>query len=280
MKKIIAAFDGLDFSESTLEYATFISKTVKAHLVGVFLDDFTRMSESVLEVAEHSGGLDAGLKKIRHKDQITRDMAEDRFNKACESIGIEHSVHRDKSIAIQELLHESIYCDLLIIDAYCSFMLLKEKPPTTFLRELLSEVQCPVLVVPNNYYPINKIIYLYDGAPSSVHALKMFDYLLPQLHHLDTEVITVKPPEQSFHLPDNRLMKEFMKRHNPKAEFIVLKGASPKQQLLAYLGQPNNEQLIVLGAYQRSRISRWFKESMADVLLEHNICPLFIAHSK
>ena len=40
MKKFVAAFDGLNFSESTLEYAVEIAKGAKAHLVGVFFRRF------------------------------------------------------------------------------------------------------------------------------------------------------------------------------------------------------------------------------------------------
>jgi len=44
MKKFIAAFDGLKFCESTSEYAISLAKQTRAHLVGVFLDDFTHHS--------------------------------------------------------------------------------------------------------------------------------------------------------------------------------------------------------------------------------------------
>ena len=38
--------------------------------------------------------------------------------------------------------------------------------------------------------------------------------------------------------------------------------------------------LVVLGAYQRGMVSRWFRASMADVLMRDLKLPLFIAHSK
>jgi hypothetical protein len=39
-------------------------------------------------------------------------------------------------------------------------------------------------------------------------------------------------------------------------------------------------ELVVLGAYRRSQISRWFKTSMADILMKELETPLFIAHNK
>jgi hypothetical protein len=120
---------------------------------------------------------------------------------------------------------------------------------------------------------------LYDGDPSSVFAIKMFCYDLAALSHLPAKVLSVKPLEQTLHLPDNHLMKEFMKRHLPKAEYVVLKGDA-ENTITSYLQQQTEETLVVLGAYQRGRVSRWFKPSMADVLMKNTNLPLFIAHNK
>lgn len=41
MKKIIAAFDGLKYSESTRDYAIYLTKQTNTHLIGIFMDDPT-----------------------------------------------------------------------------------------------------------------------------------------------------------------------------------------------------------------------------------------------
>ena len=57
MKKFLAAFDGLEFSESTLHYALFLAKNAGAQLVGVFLEDFTRRSYGFREIAAYEGAV-------------------------------------------------------------------------------------------------------------------------------------------------------------------------------------------------------------------------------
>lgn len=74
-------------------------------------------------------------------------------------------------------------------------------------------------------------------------------------------------------------MKEFIKRHFPKAKFIVAKG-NPEEQVVGYLRNHKENELVVLGAYRRSEISRWFKTSMADILIKELDTVLFIAHNK
>lgn len=70
-----------------------------------------------------------------------------------------------------------------------------------------------------------------------------------------------------------------MNRHFPNADYTVLKGDA-EEEIITHLSRFQESTLVVLGAYRRSRISRWFKASMADGLLKNLKLPLFIAHNK
>lgn len=280
MKKIIAAFDGLKFSAGTRDYAIQLAKQSSAHLVGIFLDDFTYHSYKIYDLIKEEGGIfESKRKRLEKKDAKTRAIAVNSFENACRKAGLEFTLHRDRSIAIQELLHESIYADLLLIDSSETLTHYPENIPTRFIRDLLTDVQCPVLVVPHKFTPVNKLILLYDGEPSSVHAIKMFSYTLPSLKQNPVEVLSVNLVKQSLHAPDNKLMKEFMKRHFPKAAYTVLKGL-PETEIVNYLKTQKDIPLVVLGAYRRGMVSRWFRASMADTLMKDLKLPLFIAHNK
>jgi len=278
MKKITAAFDGLQYSESTREYAIELAKQTDTHLVGVFLDDWSYTSYKIYQLITKEGVSENRVKKLEAQDSAARNAAARNFEQACQQSGTAYTLHHDRNIALQELKHESIYSDLIIIDSKETLTHYTEELPTRFIRDLLSEVQCPVMVVPQKYKPIEKIILLYDGGPSSVYAIKMLSYLLPQLKDLTTEVISVNEKSTSLHIPDNKLMKEFMKRHYPKAKYTVTKGWAD-EQIIKHLKQQQNA-LVVLGAYRRGTVSRWFKESMADLLMKEVKLPLFIAHNK
>ena len=279
MKKITAAFDGLKYAESTRDYALNLAKQTNTHLVGVFLDDPTYTSYKVYDLISKEGVSEERLKKKEEKDKLLRAEAAADFEQACKQAGLQFTLHHDRKIAIHDLVHETIYSDLMIISAKETLTHYPENLPTRFIRELLSESQCPVLLVPDKYKPIQKIILLYDGEPSSVHAIKMFSYLLPVMKHLDVEVIAVNPVNSSLHLPDNKLMKEFMKRHYPKVKYTILKGWA-EDEIIQHLHQISENVLVVMGAYQRSTVSRWFRESMADILMKEVKFPLFIAHNK
>ncbi len=279
MKKIIAAFDGLKYSESAQNYAIHIAKQANTHLVGVFLDDALYTSYKVYDLIVQEGFSNDKLQQFEAKDKAIRDASAIHFEKACQHAGLEFSIHHDRQIALQALKHESMYADLAIISGSETLTHYAEKLPTRFIRDFLSDVQCPVIVAPQKYLPIQKVVLLYDGQPSSMHAIKMFSYLLPQLKHLLIEVVTVNPVNATLHLPDNKLMKEFMKRHYPKAIFTVLKGWA-EIEVVKHLKQAKEHAIVILGAYRRGDLSRWFRESMADVLMKEIKLPLFIAHNK
>ena len=278
-KKFLAVFDGFKFSKSTMDYAIQLTKESDAFLVGVFLDEFIYRSYSVSKVIASYKNDEQILKELDAKDQQKRDETVQQFEESCGQAGINYSFHRNKGIAIQELKQESIFADLIIINDSETFNRFSEDPPTRFIKELLSDVQCPVLVVPEIFKSIDKITLLYDGGPSSVFAIKMFSYLFGSLPDTSVEVFTIKDKMEGSHLPSNKLMREFIKRHFPKANYVVEKG-NAEEQILGHLRYHKGNELVVLGAYRRSEISRWFKTSMADILMKELDTPLFIAHNK
>jgi hypothetical protein len=277
MKKIVAAFDGLKYSPGTALYSVYLAKEADAHLVGIFLDDFTYHSHQL--TSQNYQKLLKERKKLEVADKTVREAAAVLFGKACQEAGLNYTLHHDRSIAMQELLHESIYADVVIIDKKETFNRYEKDIPACFIRDLLANAECPVLIVPTKFKPVKKIILLYDGTPASVYAIKMFSYLFPSMKRLPTEVVSVRDDTINIHLPENHLMKEFMKRHFPKATYQVMNGDA-ETEIVHYLKNRTQDELLVLGAYHRSMVSRWFKTSMADKLMRDLRTPLFIAHNK
>ncbi len=280
MKTFLAVFDGFRMSKSTLDYAIHLTRATGAKLVGVFLDEFFYRSYNVTTVIKTYGDYNSSIKILDEKDKKRRDEAAVLFQKTCEKNKIAYSIHRDNRVALQELKHESMFADLIIINERETFSRYKEKLPTRFMKDILGDIQCPVLVVPDRFKMIDKIVLLYDGGPSSLYAIKMFSYLFGPHLQFPVEVFSVKNKfKDTLQLPENKLMREFIKSHFPKASFNIKKG-NAEEQISGYLRNHKENELVVLGAYRRSEMSRWFKTSMADILIKELDTPLFIAHNK
>lgn len=277
MKKISAVFDGLKFSESTLAYAIALARRSKALLTGVFLESFLYHSYELQDVIGRHGLSAVKMKHQLEKDKAARAGSIHTFERACTAAPIRFQVQRDPGLAILEVLKESVYSDLLLISAEDTFSQFPDKLPSQLLRELLEETQCPVIVVPKVYREIKQVILLYDGKPASVHAIKMFNYLMPWLANKATEVVTVSDTSEAAAPTGELRLKEFISCHYPAASYTLLNG-DPEEELTTYLASRSKNCLVVLGAYQRGRVSRWFRPSMADRLLKQVDLPLFIAH--
>lgn len=277
MKKIIAAIDGLKYAQSTVHYALQIARETQSHLVGIFLEDFSYHSYSIYNISPQLEPWQEQIRELNEEDKLLRDQAVTSFKEICDLAGVPFTIHHDRNFAIAELLHETVYADLLIISKRETLSPFPQNPPTGFLRDLLSDAQCPVIVVPEEFEIADGVVLLYDGQPSSVFAIKMFSYLLPFMKDLPITILSVKPDDENLHVPDNRLMKEYAKRHFQNASYQVLHG-TPEEEIVNYLNDSNLDPLVVLGAYQRSTVSRWFRRSMADVLMEKLNNPLLIAH--
>jgi nucleotide-binding universal stress UspA family protein len=277
MKKIIAALDGLRFSRSTTDYAISLASQTGAHLVGIFLDDVTYHSYKIFELVHDEGVYEEEIEVLESGDEATRHQASCAFENACIQAGISYSIHHDRNLAIRELLHESLFADLMVIDARETLTHYQENQPTRFIRSLLARVECPVLVVPPRYTIPEKAILLYDGEPSSIYAIKMFSYLFPQFGKIRVEVISVAAPGESSREPEKFLMKEFLKSHFEDVRFTCLKGL-PDTGIAGYLTGKVHGEWIVMGAYGRGTVSRWIRPSLADSLMQQLPTPLFIAH--
>ncbi len=279
MNKVIAAFDGLRYSESTVEYAIDVATLSESHLTGIFLDDRTYTSYKIYELVLDHGVSEQKLKMLKEKDNQTRALSAEKFEVRCRKAGLTFNIHHDKNIALQDLLHETVYSDLLVINHSESFTHYEEEYPTRFIRDLLSNSQSPVYLVPKIYKKIEKLVFLFDGTNTSVYAIKMFNYLFPQFNKNLVELICIKNMDSTLHIPDYQLLKEFLKRHYVNIKFTVLKGI-PELEIVNHLKFEENNILVVLGAYRRTMLSRWFKSSMADALIKELKLPLFIAHNK
>jgi nucleotide-binding universal stress UspA family protein len=276
MKKILAVFDGLKFSDSTLQYAVKMGIQHNAVITGVFLEDPTYTSRGIYQLySEKEYALDS-VKDLVREDRHERDAAVTRFENACKDAGISYLVHRDRELAVKDLIKESRYADLLLMDASESMTRYREESPTHFVREILTNAKCPVLILPKHFTDVKRVFWLFDGSPVSIHAFKMFNYLLPVLSGLPLDVVSVDLPETTMY---NDMVKELVSLHSPQAQYHFLKG-QPELEIPLFMRKQDKESMIILGAYQRNALSMVFKASMADILVREHQWPLFIAHNK
>src|SRR5688572_15202382 len=106
MFKVIVAIDGLKYSPTVVRYTVDFAKLSGAHVVGVFLEDFTYHSYKVTEVMAKGGAWGDVQEMLEEQDHQTRQASVKEFTIACQDAGINFSIHHDRNMAFLELVHE------------------------------------------------------------------------------------------------------------------------------------------------------------------------------
>jgi nucleotide-binding universal stress UspA family protein len=273
-----AAFDGLKLSMSTLNYSIYFSELSESALTGLFLEDISYKGYPIEKILSTEAKPEQVIAKLEEKDKKKREESVNKFRSVLTKRDVPYSTLQSHNIAIQEIRHQSQFTDLLIIDKKESFTRIKHSLPTRFIKDVISSVHSPMVIVPSGFRPIDKTIFLYDGSPASMHAIKMYAVLFKGFD-FPVEVLSVNDKaDKKGSIPANKEIRKYLKEHFSKIEYTVLNG-NAEEEISGYLKNHTENELVVLGAYKRSELSRWFKTSMADLLMKNTNAPLFIANS-
>lgn len=275
MKKILAVFDGVNYSNHTASFGIDLARQTDSLLVGVFLHDLTYSRFVYTYAWDVPTQYYYGFQEIEEEENLKIKSNSEFFRKQCEKAGIKHKLHLDNGVPIQELLKECAFADLLLIDTTTSFLKIGDNTPSIFLKDLLSEAKIPVMILPDMEQPVNRAIIAYDGSDSSVYALKMYSYLFPEWGNLPTNIVTVNH-STSNHIPKNRDLKDLADLHFRNITYSVFNG-EPETELTKFV-KKHPDSIVVMGSYARSTWSRMFHASVSNKILKEVKSTLFIAH--
>ncbi|MHA4808616.1 hypothetical protein ACX0G9_10950 [Flavitalea flava] len=278
MDKILLALDPQNINMSSIDFACYLASLTRSHLTGVFLEDLYFGERLVMKIVQGSPYINSasGSSSLVEKKEtrITEEIIRT-FKVACDCRGVQTRVHRDRGVPSTEIVEESRFADIVVIDPETSFTQNNEVLPGRFVKEVLVEAECPVIISPYSFESIDDILFSYNGSKSSVFAIKQFTYLFPELKDKKAIVISVFR-DGGEALEEQFKMKEWLKNHYSHVEFVILKG-EPSDQLFAYLIERKNG-IVVMGAYGRTMLSRFFKPSHARLIVKTVNLPIFIAH--
>lgn len=278
MEKILLAIDAVNLNMPAIDFACFIARLTQSKLTGVFLENLVADEKPVLKKTYGSPTLDWELDESSSAFRDKRELIEKNitsFRKACENRSVACQIHRDRGMPSNEIISESRYADLIIVDPSTSFTRKYQGAPSRFIKDVLKDAECPVLVAPETFEGIDEIIFTYDGSKSAAFAIKQFTYLFPQLDDKKTIILQVNK-EGEWAGADKHNLREWLQNHYSAIGFDALKG-NTEDKLFDYLLNRKNT-LIVMGTYGRNSLSRFFKPSRADLLIQTISQPIFISH--
>lgn len=275
MKKIILIFNGSS-SANLLNFGCYIAGLTRARLIGIFPEEIEydgAPGNIKSMVASTDGLMDIDISVDNHSERIAADIRH--FQEMCERKGIHASVHTDSRFSISELVEESWFSDLIILDATPPEGLLTAFVHERLVKELIAFVECPVIVAPASFEEIEEVVFWYNGSASAAFAMKQFTYLLTVPEYIKA-TIAVTEKEELADAYDKRYIMEWLSRYYEYGDVVVLK-EHPEKALFDYLLR-KKKVMVVTGAHGRAALYRFFQHSQLDLQLNTLPFPLFITH--
>lgn len=273
MKKIIIACEGANFSEGAFEFAKRLNEMERILLIGVFLPQATFADM-------WSVGAGAGVPLYAPLDELNEaeltQQSVDKFSKLCQDNYIDYRVHSNLSnFVLPELKKETSFADLLILGGETFYQKVYDATPNQYLEDALQHVNCPVVIVPEQFGFPEGIVLAYDGSDDSVFAIKQFAYLFPELCDMPVLLVYASKEEEND-FPDKIRIEELAARHFSNLGLLKL-DINPRKYFSTWISE-RKYSLLVSGSFGRSQLSLVFKKSFVnDVLANHQV-PVFIAH--
>lgn len=261
MKRILVAIDTKQVNVHLIDFACYIARLTHSRLTGVFLDAET----AELVYSEPAAKNSLSGESIRL------------FREACTNRGTNCSVCNEISIPAADLIKESRYAELQIVDPDMSLTEKKEELPSAFIKDILAHSECPVIMAPFNFYEVDEIVFAYDGSAGSVYAIKQFTYLFPEFSGKKITVVQVNEDGKNLYTGKEHV-GELLQLHYSSIGYQLLQGKAA-DELFGYLLTKKNV-FIVMGAFGRSMLSGLIRHSTAELIIRTINQPMFIAHHR
>jgi nucleotide-binding universal stress UspA family protein len=277
MEKNIVFVNSTQAGMSALDMACYLAKLTHSRLTGLFVQDipfalipsFHIQKPYFRKHTDRSAGQDTALKM-----DVTQAIS--LFKASCNRREVNCDACEVKGDPVEEVVNESRFADLLVMDPKTTFSERPEGMPSHFVREVMEHAECPVVITPEAFEGIEEICFCYDGTRSSVYAMKQFSYLFPQYQFRKATLLEIKKAGAKPKNEEDKKALSWISRHYNFEDAHIVRG-DVKRGFLSYFLQKKNT-FIVMGAYGRNALSYLFKKSSADMLFRILDLPLFIAH--
>lgn len=265
-------FDGAHFSKGAFDFVSRLNNLEHVLVTGVFLPQ--SVASALWSYTDAMTGT-VLVPALPETDPELLTQSKKEFETMCVKNGMEYRIHEDAyDFALPELITESRFADLLVIGSE-SFFENEREDVNEYLQEVLQRVECPVIVVPEEFKFPNTTILSYDGSASSVYAIKQFAYLFNELRKQPTMLVYAQDDEK-IEFPHESNIEELTARHYPDLTLLKLE-INPAKYFAAWMNN-KKDAILVAGAYGRSSVSQLFKKSFIKKIIGAHKIPVFIAH--
>lgn len=270
MKKVLLIFNGINSPENVVSFIKMNLKVESSHFHGIFINKLhTNQAYNYPFPNDLSAtSVDYSFDTDEQETYRLIKMYINLFEDECKANNMAFKADFVTEVSLDHLIERSGYVDLIISDRKTEF-------DDYSIDRILTKAHCPVLLIGTGAKKVTKSVLTYDGSTNSMHAIRQYSYLLPELSDLDTSLFSVIDDEGDTE-KQQTLVKDWMIQHFSNFN-IEIRYGKPEQTMVDFIKQSSNA-LVVMGAYGRSTLSRWANSSHAEKILSDTNATIFITH--
>ncbi len=253
-KTILVPIDSSDTSLVAVDYAIDLSRAFNSEIVGISIIDIKKLAGPFMrDLGTSIGGMvpyGDFQQNVRQFLEDTAKAALDELEGKCDSAGISFTRTTKEGVISREIVESAKRCDMISMGMAGEHAFWRDAFLGSNLESVVRQTHKPVLVTPEKYKKISKILVAYDASQYSTKALNTGVEIAQQMK-LPLTVVTVSDDEKAgedvLSQADENL-KDCNITYN-----TVLKGGETVSAILD-LCKEGHYDLLSMGAYGHSKI--------------------------
>lgn len=269
MKKILIIRNVINSPTHLIAFAIETAKEMSAELHGIFLNESAKRDDFGYPYPNDIASTEVPLTEETIEEENTELINANikLFQDECLASGI--ICKADSALSLDEVIELSSSSELIIAEANDPF-------PHFSIKDILTSAHCPVFVAATNTPVIENVILTFDGNETSNYAINKYKDIFPRFSHLPTFLITINFSPLKI-LEHKEYIYTTLPGYFSNLTVKEIRG-DEKEELHSFLKLHDINTLIVMGAFGRSAVSRFFHPSLANTVLDEPGISLFNAH--
>jgi nucleotide-binding universal stress UspA family protein len=275
--QVVVGIDGSAHSQAAFEHAVDLAQRAGAELKLVFVVDSRTTDLPIVYTASH---FDYGFERVYvppepglkdFYERVRRDIrafgercvASCRAQAGSRGVRFAHVVRDGLPSAV--LTEEARSGDLLVVGRRGENARFARTIVGSTTEDVVRSSPRPVLVTPEKYRPLRRLLFPYDGSPSSETALR---FHVNMLHGLVDELVVLSVTEQmEENFPYD---KEFayLATHGITCRFVVETGRPI--EVIPKVAEREGADLVMVGAHGRQKLREYLLGSTASHLVRRS----------
>lgn len=275
-KTILVPIDSSDTSLVAVDYAIDLSRSFNSDIAGISIIDIKKLAGPFMrDLGTSIGGMvpyGDFQQKVRQFLEDTAVAALDELEGKCNTAGIAFTRTVKEGIVAKEIVESAKRCDIISMGMAGEHAFWRDAFLGSNLESVVRQTHKPVLVTPEKYKKITKILVAYDASSFSTKALIASAHIAQQMK-LPLTVITVSDDKKSG---ENILSKADENLDSCSITYDkVLKSGEVVNVIFNFL-KDNSYDLLAMGAYGHSKIRELIIGNTTIQILRKVNCPALL----